>query len=74
MATKRQTEANRRNAARSTGPKTDEGKQASRLDAIKHGLLADMAFVPTLDRREDWEQFRGELMESLQPEGGRRRF
>ena len=69
MATERQTQANRRNAARSTGPRTAEGKRASRLNATKHGLFSEGAFVPTLDRREDWEQFRGGLLASLQPVG-----
>ena len=31
-------EANRRNAARSTGPKTEEGKAKSRLNAFQHGM------------------------------------
>lgn len=69
MATERQVQANRRNAARSTGPRTEEGKRASRLNATKHGLFSEGAFVPTLDRREDWEQFREGLRASLQPVG-----
>ena len=68
MTTKRQLEANQRNAARSTGPRTDEGKRASRLNAIKHGLLADTVFVPSLDDRDEWERFRTDLLESLQPD------
>ena len=43
-------EANRRNAARSTGPKTAEGKAASRRNAWKHGCtattIADIAAEP----------------------------
>jgi hypothetical protein len=33
-------EANRRNALRSTGPKTPEGKEKSRANALKHGLCS----------------------------------
>jgi hypothetical protein len=35
-------EANRRNAQLSTGPKTAEGKERSRLNALKHGLCSSV--------------------------------
>src|SRR4051794_5423883 len=37
MATAAQIEANRRNAQKSCGPKTDAGKAKTRLNALKHG-------------------------------------
>ena len=50
-------EANRRNACQSTGPKTDAGKQASRLNAVTHGLLAKAVVITTGDYREDAGEF-----------------
>ena len=40
MATQRQIEANRRNARKSTGPKSATGKAASSANALSHGLTA----------------------------------
>src|SRR4051794_23992954 len=40
MATKKQMKETRRNAQKSTGPKTEEGKMKPRLNSIKHGLGA----------------------------------
>ncbi len=40
MATTRQIEANRRNARKSTGPRSAEGKAISRLNALKTGIDA----------------------------------
>ena len=41
MTSEKQFEANRRNASRSTGPRTLEGKCRSRRNALRHGLVAD---------------------------------
>ena len=41
MTSYRQIEANRRNALKSTGPKTDAGKQASRRNSIRHRLTGE---------------------------------
>ena len=43
-ATEAQIAANRKNAGRSCGPKTPEGKDASRGNALKHGLTAVKLF------------------------------
>ena len=50
-------EANRRNARQSTGPKTDAGKHASRLNAVSHGLLAKAVVITTGDYQEDAQEF-----------------
>jgi hypothetical protein len=44
--TSAQLAARRQNAQKSTGPRTPEGKQNSRANALKHGLRAQTAFRP----------------------------
>jgi hypothetical protein len=56
MTSVRQIEANRRNALRSTGPKTDQGKQRSAQNAVRHGLTAETVIVP-LEDPEDYQAF-----------------
>ncbi len=46
MASKRQIAANRRNAKKSTGPRTPEGRAAVRLNGVKHGLQAETLILP----------------------------
>jgi hypothetical protein len=68
MASQRQIEANRRNGSLG-GPKTEAGKQRSRLSSIKHGLTASTIVVlPEEDSKEYEEILRG-FQDSLQPEG-----
>jgi hypothetical protein len=40
---------NRANSEHSTGPRTDAGKQRSSLNALRHGLTAQTAVLPTED-------------------------
>jgi hypothetical protein len=54
MATERQIEANRKNAERSRGPKSDSGKARSRLNATKHGCASELPEVE-LQRSPEFE-------------------
>jgi hypothetical protein len=49
-------EANRRNALKSTGPKTDAGKQVSRRNATRHELTAETV-INALEDAEDYKVF-----------------
>ena len=65
----RRIEANRRNALHSTGPTTPEGKQASRLNALKHGLRAKDVIIPGQEEPAEFEAILRELFEDWEPEG-----
>jgi hypothetical protein len=61
MTSLRQIEANRRNALRSTGPGTAEGKQRSRQNAIRHGLCAETV-VQLAENAEDYRGFEAAII------------
>lgn len=56
MTSHRQIKANRRNALKSTGPNTEAGKQASRCNAVRHGLTAETV-IGALEDAEDYKAF-----------------
>lgn len=71
MTSDKQAQANRRNALKSTGPKTPEGKAAVRHNATKHGLLSRETLLPGED--EEALQALGETPEGRAPARGRAR-
>lgn len=68
MTSQKQVEANRRNAQRSTGPKTVEGKAVVARNAAQHGILSSQ--VPVDDEeRELYLSFRESMVRELAPRG-----
>jgi hypothetical protein len=67
--TEKKLTANRKNALKSTGPKTPVGKAASSRNAIKHGILAITPIVSGLESREAWDGHREGIFKSLAPVG-----
>jgi hypothetical protein len=61
MTSYRQVEANRRNALKSTGPKTETGKHSSRCNAVRHGLTAETV-IGTLEDAEDYNAFEAAII------------
>ena len=67
MATQAQIDANRRNAQKSTGPKTPEGKARSRRNGLKHGLTAEACMLAD-ENPEDLLDLLEELREKYDPQ------
>src|SRR5580704_6260422 len=66
MTSQKQIDANRRNAQKSTGPKTPEGKAAVRLNALKHGLRARTVVGPG-ENADEFHQLCADLESDWQP-------
>jgi hypothetical protein len=64
--------ANRLNAKRSTGPRTERGKNYSKFNAVKAGLFANHVVIPSCDgdpyEDDDPEEQFSRLIEALQEE------
>ncbi len=68
MLTEKQLAANRRNAQLSTGPKTEEGKRRSSLNAHRHNLTGQVTVMTDEDRAAH-DRFSAAILQDLAPEG-----
>src|SRR5438874_13840510 len=60
MTSYRQIEANRRNALKRTGPRTEAGKEVSRRNALRHGLTAETV-ISAMEDAEDYKAFQAAI-------------
>ena len=68
MTSAAQIAANRRNAKRSTGPKTNKGKTTSARNAVQHGLTAEKLVVQDEDAQA-WTDYCEALRAQFDPVG-----
>src|SRR3954449_3870439 len=61
MTSFKQIDANRRNARRSTGPVTEDGKLQSRRNAVRHGLTAETV-IGALEDADDYQAFEAAII------------
>jgi hypothetical protein len=66
MTTEKQIAANRRNAMKSTGPRTERGKHRSRQNAVRHGLTAETV-ITGLEKESDYAEFEQAIITDYEP-------
>ena len=73
MASPAQITANRANAQKSTGPRSVEGKSASRFNALKHGIDAASIVIPGEDPA-DYDALVAQYQREYQPQSASESF
>jgi hypothetical protein len=69
-ASEKQIEANRQNAQKSTGPKTESGKRKSAQNALKHGLFSNSPVIEGLNENaEEYKELKIMMHAELRPKG-----
>ena len=66
MASKKQIDANRRNTQKSTGPRSQDGKDKSRRNAIRDGLTGQITTLSDQDRPA-FEKLQTEMLAHFKP-------
>jgi hypothetical protein len=66
MATEPQIAANRRNAQKSTGPRTPQGRSIVSQNALKHGLTAAHVIISS-ESQADFDLYRDQILTELAP-------
>jgi hypothetical protein len=67
MATRSQIAANRRNGARSKGPRTEEGQAVASRNSLKHGLTAEHVVLLFGEAEDDFTRLHDEMRASFAP-------
>ncbi len=67
MATEAKILANRRNAQKSTGPRTTKGKAVASQNSVKHGLSTRQAVISS-ESKADFRLYREKILAELAPE------
>jgi len=67
MSTQSQIIANRRNAYKSTGPRTPQGKEIAKQNSVKHGLTAANDII-SAENRPEFDLFRAQMLAELKPQ------
>ncbi len=68
MSTEAQIKANRKNAQKSTGPRTEEGKEAASQNATKHGFCSCKNVIRS-ESQDEYNLFHDEMIADLSPAG-----